>query len=65
MGCGTLILIAIIVAMFSRGGDTELKVEALRRDVQQVQQSINALGQELRRRTAQPEKPVVPPDQKD
>ena len=38
LGCGTLFLIAIIVAMFSRGGDDAIR--ALREDVQALEQKI-------------------------
>lgn len=41
LGCGTLILIAIIVAMFSRGGDETDAIGALRKDIQALEQKID------------------------
>ena len=43
LGCGTLILIAIIVAMFSRGGDETDAIRALRKDIQALEQKIDRL----------------------
>lgn len=40
-GCGTLILIAIIVAMFSRGGADDIR--ELRKDIQSLEQKIDRL----------------------
>ena len=43
LGCGTLILIAIIVMIFSRPGlgDVELEVHGLRHDVGELRRSID------------------------
>ena len=41
LGCGTLILIAIIVAMFSRGGDETDAIRALRKDIQALEEKID------------------------
>ena len=41
LGCGTLILIAIIVAMFSQGGDDDIR--DLRRDIQSLEQKIDRM----------------------
>jgi hypothetical protein len=41
LGCGTLILIAIIVAMFSRGGADEIR--DLRKDIQSLEKKIDQL----------------------
>ncbi len=43
LGCGTLILIAIIVAMFSRGDDESNEIRALQRQVQSLEQKIDKL----------------------
>jgi hypothetical protein len=53
LGCGTLILIALIVLIFSRGGDSEIKSEisSLRTEVNELRQAIetqNNLLKELR-----------------
>lgn len=42
LGCGTLILIAIIVAMFSRSGSDDI-VRALRKDLQLLEQKIDRI----------------------
>ena len=44
LGCGTLILIAIIVAMFSRGGDESDAIRALQKEVQSLEQKIDNIG---------------------
>jgi hypothetical protein len=41
LGCGTLIIIAIIVAMFSRGGADDIR--ELRRDIQSLEKKIDQL----------------------
>jgi hypothetical protein len=41
LGCGTLFLIAIIVAIFSSGGSSDIK--ALRKDIQALEQKIDRL----------------------
>jgi hypothetical protein len=41
LGCGTLILIAIIVAMFSRGGADDIR--DLRKDIQSLEQKIDRM----------------------
>jgi len=50
LGCGTLILIAIIVAIFSNSGskDVERGLDDLRRDVQNLKKSIDAQSQQIR-----------------
>ena len=47
LGCGTLILIAIIVAMFSRGGDETDAIRALRKDIQTLEQKIDRIEVKL------------------
>jgi hypothetical protein len=42
LGCGTLIIIAIIVAMFSRSGADDI-VRELRKDIQSLEQKIDRL----------------------
>lgn len=44
LGCGTLILIAIIVAMFSRGSDDSDAIRDLQKEVQALEQKIDDLG---------------------
>ena len=51
LGCGTLILIAIIVAIFSRGADETDAIRALRKDIQALEQKIDNIE----------EKPVAAP----
>ena len=41
LGCGTLILIAIIVSMFSRGGADDIR--ALQKDIQSREQKIDRM----------------------
>ena len=43
LGCGTLILIAIIVLIFSKGGneDVQREIGRLRNDVGQLQESVD------------------------
>jgi cell division protein FtsL len=50
LGCGTLILIALIVAIFSNSGskDVERGLDDLRRDVQELKKSIDAQSQQIR-----------------
>jgi len=50
LGCGTLILIAIIVAIFSNRGsdDVERGLDKLRDDVQALKKSIDAQSQQIR-----------------
>ncbi len=50
LGCGTLILIAIIVAIFSNNGtrDVERGVDDLRRDVQELKKSIDSQSEKIR-----------------
>jgi hypothetical protein len=43
LGCGTLILIAIIVAMFSRSGDESKSIRALQNDIQKLQRTVEML----------------------
>jgi hypothetical protein len=53
LGCGTLILIAIIVAIFS--GDNKGDIRALRRDVQALEKKIDAMDAKLNPRPAPPQ----------
>jgi hypothetical protein len=51
LGCGTLILIALIVAIFSNHGADDIDrglVESLRNDVKELKKSIDAQSQEIR-----------------
>lgn len=50
LGCGTLILIAIIVAIFSRAGtqDLELEVSNLRSTVHEVKDAIDSQTNEIK-----------------
>ena len=50
LGCGTLILIALIVAIFSHSGsrDVERDVEGLRGDMHELKKSIDAQSQQIR-----------------
>jgi hypothetical protein len=50
LGCGTLILIAVIVSIFSsRGtGDLEREVRGLRSDVGELKKSVDAQTAEIR-----------------
>ncbi len=43
LGCGTLIVIAIIVAVFSRGEDPSGAIRDLRNDIQALEQKIGAI----------------------
>lgn len=49
LGCGTLILIALIVLIFGRGNTNELErqVDALRTDVQQLRTTIEEQSQQI------------------
>ena len=40
LGCGTLILIALIVIIFGRGEDVEREVTALRSDVRSLTEAV-------------------------
>jgi cell division protein FtsL len=46
LGCGTLILIAIIVAIFSNSGSRD--VDSLRNDVRELKKSIEAQSRQIR-----------------
>lgn len=50
LGCGTLILIALIVMMFSGGGDRSLRrdVQALRAEVAELKKSVDAQSAEIK-----------------
>jgi predicted RNase H-like nuclease (RuvC/YqgF family) len=48
LGCGTLILIAIIVMFFSRGGDVENEVRGLRAEVGELKRMIEQQSAEIR-----------------
>ena len=43
LGCGTLILIAIIVAIFSGSGDQTKAIRALQKDIQALEQKIDSM----------------------
>ena len=43
LGCGTLVIIAIIVAVFSRGRDEMDAIQALRNDIQELEQKIDSM----------------------
>ena len=53
LGCGTLILIALIVIFFSRPGTTELEdeIRRLRTEVGQLRETVEGLRQDVRRLT--------------
>lgn len=46
LGCGTLILIAIIVAMFSGDGVDSDDIRRLRDDIRSVEQKLDSLAQQ-------------------
>ncbi len=49
LGCGTLILIAIIVAIFSNSGhEVDGELDNLRNDVRELKKSIDAQSQQIR-----------------
>ncbi|HEV3383929.1 MAG TPA: hypothetical protein VG097_03895 [Gemmata sp.] len=50
LGCGTLILIALIVMIFSHSGTGELKMEvqSLRSEVKELKQSIDTQANEIK-----------------
>jgi len=50
LGCGTLILIALIVLIFSREGvdDVEKEVRALRSEVAELKQSVQAQTEQIK-----------------
>ena len=47
LGCGTLILIAIIVAMFSRSGDESDAIRGLQRELQRLEHKIDSIQMKL------------------
>ncbi len=49
LGCGTLIIIAIIVSIFSRSKDASDEIRSLRTDVQNLDKKIDALQISVRR----------------
>ena len=51
LGCGTLILIALIVLFFSRPGITDLEhdVRALRSEVADLKKAVDSQTQEMKR----------------
>jgi cell division protein FtsB len=66
LGCGTLILIALIVLIFSQGAsdDVRREIQMLRQEVQSLTQSIKALEAELKDRdpsTPPAPAPAAPP----
>jgi Sec-independent protein translocase protein TatA len=48
LGCGTLILIAIIVMFFSRGGNLESEIRSLRSEVGELKNLIAQQSAEIR-----------------
>jgi Sec-independent protein translocase protein TatA len=48
LGCGTLILIALIVLFFSGRGDIESEVRKLRADIKEVKQLVEAQNNQIR-----------------
>ena len=56
LGCGTLILIAIIVAIFS-GGNQEKK---LRNDIRELHEKVDRLERKIDAMTAAPAAPAAP-----
>jgi hypothetical protein len=50
LGCGTLLLIGIVVAIFSRGGtgDLEREVHGLRSEVGDLKKAVEAQSSEIR-----------------
>ena len=48
LGCGTLILIAIIIMIFSRGGDVANEVRSLRAEVAEIKNMIAQQSAEIR-----------------
>ena len=50
LGCGTLILIALIVLIFSRGGsrETENEVRALKSEIGELKKSVEAQTTEIK-----------------
>lgn len=49
LGCGSLILIAIIVALCSGGGGLSTRIENLDRDVQKLESKIDELSKAIDR----------------
>lgn len=47
LGCGTLILIAIIVLIFSRGGDDSGAIRNLQSDIRSLEKKIDDIGLQL------------------
>ena len=58
LGCGTLILIAIIVSFFSGGGGEKGAIRELRKDVKALEQKIDNLGK-IEIRPAAAEQPTA------
>jgi outer membrane murein-binding lipoprotein Lpp len=54
LGCGSLILIAVIVAICSGGGGLAGRIERLDADVQQLEKKIDDLGKTLDQLRKQP-----------
>ena len=46
LGCGTLILIALIVIIFSGGNDNSDAIESLRTEIQSLEQKIDRLAEQ-------------------
>ena len=48
LGCGSLIIIAIIVSAFSRGDDEADAIRALRKDVQALEEKMDVVGESVK-----------------
>jgi hypothetical protein len=57
LGCGTLILIAIIVAIFSNGG-TKRNMENLENRLERIEKKLDSILMEPDRATATPPSPA-------
>jgi hypothetical protein len=55
LGCGTLILIAIIVSFFSRGSDDRDAIRDLQREIKTLEQKIDEIDKIDVRPVAQPQ----------
>jgi len=53
LGCGTLILIAIIVAIFSNGSDISSDIQRLRSEVQELTKEVKDLRAVIDTRNAE------------
>lgn len=66
LGCGTLLLIGIVVAVFSRGGtgDLEREVQGLRSAVGDLKKAVEAQSAEIRQLRSQLPPPARAGDEK-